>query len=285
MKRLTKTLFLSLSIYAMLLAVNPLLSYAEGKRLSQQEFAEICVENHAEKSRCLYPPLKDSAQDSFNYEFHYKEVLLSPDGKSFVDNPHDTSGYRNLAGGQMIMDMEEGYEISYEYHLTGMQTEGSREYVVEGGTVTPYYRAIPSDVASGSDKQYTYVSNEPKELPVIPDFPKDYDWKKHQETTLYVSSYVTIRSLNNGDTWHYDSKVSAVTNLYKDVPDCYFLTPTDLAGYTIQKGDSLQKIAQNYYDSSADWTYILERNQDCIRDADTIHPGMFIVIPNVDALK
>ena len=130
-----------------------------------------------------------------------------------------------------------------------------------------------------------HVSNAPKELPVIPDFPKDYDWKKHKETTLHVSSYVTVRSLNDGSTYSYYSRLSSVTNLDKEVPDCYFLTPTDLEGYTIQKGDSLRKIAQKYYGNSGDWIYILQRNLDYIPDADRIQPGMFIVIPNAQSFR
>lgn len=285
MKRWAKTLFFNFSVLTILLAANPFLSYAEEKELSGQEFARICVENHAEKSRFLHPPLKDPAQDPFNYEFHYRDVLLSSDGKSFLDNPHDMRCYRSLASGQIIMDMEEGYEISYKYHITGMEAEGGREYVVEGGTVIPYYSAIPSKPSSGSDKQYTYAYNNPKELPVIPDFPMDYDWKKHKETTLDVSAYVTVRSLKDGNTYPYYSRISIVTNLYKDIPDCYFLTPTDMDGYTIQEGDSLQKIAQKYYGSSDDWVYLLERNQDSIQNADRIYPGMFIVIPNAEARK
>lgn len=80
-------------------------------------------------------------------------------------------------------------------------------------------------------------------------------------------------------------EISMITNLYKDVPDCYFLTPTDLMGYTVQEGDTLQKIAQRYCGSSTDWIYILERNRDCIQNADLIYPDMFIVIPNAESLK
>ena len=285
MKPLTRTLFLGFSVLTMLTAVNPLLSYAEEERLSQQEFSRICSENHAEESRRLHPPLKDPELDPFNYEFHYREVLLSSDGKSFVDNPHDTKGYRSLAGGQIIMDMEDGYEMSYEYHITDTEKDSAEKFIVEGKTITPYYRAVPSGSESDSDQQYTYVSNDPEELPVIPDFPKDYDWKKHKETTLQVCSYVTVRSLHDGSTYDYDSRISMITNLYKDVPDCYFLTPTDLMGYTVQEGDTLQKIAQRYCGSSTDWIYILERNRDYIQNADLIYPDMFIVIPNAQSLK
>lgn len=150
-----------------------------------------------------------------------------------VDNPYDTSGYRSLAGGQVIMDMEDGYEMSYEYHITDMKKEGAEKCIVEGKTITPYYRAVPSGSESDSEKQYTYVGNDPKELPVIPDFPKDSDWKKHKETILQVSSYLTVRSLNDGKTYNYYSRISAITNLYKDVPDCCFIIPIDLIGYIL----------------------------------------------------
>ena len=61
------------------------------------------------------------------------------------------------------------------------------------------------------------------------------------------------------------------------------LKPKEL--YTVQEGDTLQKIAQKYCGSSADWIYILERNRDCIQNADLIYPDMFIVIPNTESLK
>lgn len=282
---MNQAVLLSFSIFAAFLASTPLLSRAEEKALSEQEFAAVCAENHAEDSRFLRPPLKEEPPDAFNYEFHYREVLLSPDGESFVDNPYDTRSCRSLAGGQLIMDMEDGYEMSYEYHITGPESEGGKEYIAKGETVTPYYRAVPSGPASDPKKQYTYVSNAPRKLPVIPDFPKDYDWKKHQETTLTVAVRVAVRSLSGGDTYYYYSRISYITNLNKNTPDCYFLTPTDLLGYTVQKGDTLQKIAKKYCGSSGDWTYIWERNRDLIPDADAIYPGMLLVIPNIESMK
>lgn len=237
------------------------------------------------QTRSLHPPLKNPAADTFNYEFHYREILLSPDGKGFIDNTHDMSRYRNLAGGQILMDMADGYEISYEYHIKDFTSDDADVTVIEGGKITPYYRAVPLSTASGSGKQCTYISNEPEEPPIIPDFPKDYDWKSHGGTTLEVYPLVTVRSLKDGSTYTYTSRVSYVTNLYKSKPDCYFLTPTDLEAYTIRKGDSLQKIAGHYYADSDDWIYILERNQDRIKNADMICPGTLIVIPNAEAKK
>lgn len=81
-----------------------------------------------------------------------------------------------------------------------MNAEDTEKDIVEGGKITPYYRAIPSSTMSGSEEQYTYVRNDPGELPVIPDFPKAYDWKGHKENTLQVSVHVNVRSINDGST-------------------------------------------------------------------------------------
>lgn len=269
--------------FAIFLSGIPFISYAETEQLSQQEFYEFCEEHQAEKVRSPYPPSKDREVDLFNYGFHYRDVLLSSDGRSFVDNPHDTASYSNLAAGQVIMDMEDGYEISYEYHMTSVFAEESSEYVVEGDTITPYYRAVPSESESGVE--YRYINNHPEKPPVIPDFPKDYDWKKHKETTLQVIPKVTLRSEKDGVSHVYCSRISYITNLYKKEPDCYTLRPTDLEAYTVQKGDSLYKIAAKYYGSGEEWRFILERNQDYIPNADRIQPGLLLVIPNADAYR
>lgn len=280
-----KNKLLMVSLFAVLLSAVSFPSYAEDGELNEQEFVRFCEDNHAGKSRSIFPPLKNPKADTFNYTFHYREILLSPDGKGFTDNPHDMKDYRNLAAGQILMDMADGYEVSYEYHIEPLSAETTEETVIEGGKITPYYRAVPSKQASGSEKQDTYISNETKELPVIPDFPQDYDWKAHNETTLLVYAHVTVSSLKDGSTYGYESRISSVTNLHKDKPDCYFLTPTDLEAYTIREGDSLRKIAGRYYGNGDDWTYILERNKDCIKNADRINPGTLIVIPNAEAKK
>ena len=115
MKKFIKT---SIIIFCItLLSSIPFLSYAENASLSEQEFLNVCEESHADKSRSMYPPLKNPDENFFNYEFHYREVLLSPDGKSFVDNPNAYKSNRDLAAGQIIMDMADGYEVSYEYYI------------------------------------------------------------------------------------------------------------------------------------------------------------------------
>lgn len=282
MKHFIKTQIMILCIT--LLSSIPFLSYAENNSLSEQEFLDICKENLADKSRSMYPPRKNADDNSFNYEFHYREVLLSPDGKSFVDNPKAAKGNRNLAAGQIIMDMADGYEVSYEYYIKGISSKREDAEIVAGKTITPYFRAVPAGRTDSLDKEYVYVSNEPDEIPVIPDFPRDYNWKDRKEDTLTVYPLVTVRSLKDGSTYSFESRISNITNLYKDKPDCYFLGPTDIEAYTIKKGDTLQKIAQAYYGNSAEWIYILERNKDHIQSANLICPGTLIVIPDAKAI-
>lgn len=281
MKHFIKTQVMILCV--ILLSSIPFISYAENGGLSEQEFLDVCKEKHADRTRSMYPPLKNPDKDTFNYEFHYQEVLLSPDGKSYLNNPDEIKSDRDFYGGKIMMDMADGYEVSYEYHITGMSSK-QEDVIAAGGTITPYYRAVQSDQTTGLDKQWIYFSNEPKEIPVIPDFPKDYNWKNCKETTLEVYPLVTVRSLKDGSRHSFESRISYITNLYKDKPDCYDLRPTDVEAYTVKRGDSLQKIARTYYGNSAEWIYILERNKKYIQNADFISPGTLLVIPDAKSI-
>jgi nucleoid-associated protein YgaU len=49
--------------------------------------------------------------------------------------------------------------------------------------------------------------------------------------------------------------------------------------YTVQKGDSLWKIAKAMYGKGSDWTRIHEANKDLIHDPDVIQPGWTLRIP------
>ena len=50
-------------------------------------------------------------------------------------------------------------------------------------------------------------------------------------------------------------------------------------GYTVQKGDSLSKIAQAHYGDASKWPRIYEANRDLIKDPDLIYPGQTLTIP------
>lgn len=49
--------------------------------------------------------------------------------------------------------------------------------------------------------------------------------------------------------------------------------------YTIEKGDTLSKIAKEHYGNSSAWREIFEANRDTIDDPDRIFPGQVIKLP------
>ena len=49
--------------------------------------------------------------------------------------------------------------------------------------------------------------------------------------------------------------------------------------YTIKSGDSLSKIAKEFYGNAGDWRKIFEANKDKIKDPNLIFPGQKIIIP------
>lgn len=50
-------------------------------------------------------------------------------------------------------------------------------------------------------------------------------------------------------------------------------------GYTVQRGDSLSRIAQAHYGDANEWPRIYEANRDLIKDPDLIYPGQTLTIP------
>jgi LysM repeat protein len=53
----------------------------------------------------------------------------------------------------------------------------------------------------------------------------------------------------------------------------------DIQYYVIEKGDSLWKIAQEFYGNGADYPKLFEANKEVIKDPDLIYPGQKIRIP------
>jgi len=51
--------------------------------------------------------------------------------------------------------------------------------------------------------------------------------------------------------------------------------------YTIQRGDSLSKIAKQYYGNAMKYPVIFEANREVIKDPDLIYPGQIIRIPKL----
>jgi nucleoid-associated protein YgaU len=56
--------------------------------------------------------------------------------------------------------------------------------------------------------------------------------------------------------------------------------PTEqVSEYTIQSGDSLSKIAKQFYGDAKQWPKIYEANKDVIKNPNLIYPGQKIKIP------
>ena len=52
--------------------------------------------------------------------------------------------------------------------------------------------------------------------------------------------------------------------------------------YTVKKGDSLSKIAKEYYGDAMKYPMIFEANKPMLSDPDKIYPGQVLRIPNLD---
>jgi nucleoid-associated protein YgaU len=52
--------------------------------------------------------------------------------------------------------------------------------------------------------------------------------------------------------------------------------------YVVQKGDSLSKIAKQFYGNTTAWRRIFEANRERIDDPDLIQPGWKLTIPDDD---
>jgi nucleoid-associated protein YgaU len=49
--------------------------------------------------------------------------------------------------------------------------------------------------------------------------------------------------------------------------------------YTVKSGDSLSKIAKNFYGDAQQWHKIHQANMDIIKDPNMIHPGQQLKMP------
>lgn len=67
----------------------------------------------------------------------------------------------------------------------------------------------------------------------------------------------------------------------RPTPDTNYTKPTPPAArdYTIKSGDSLSKIARQFYGDAGQWQKIYQANKDKIKDPDMIYPGQKIIIP------
>lgn len=53
------------------------------------------------------------------------------------------------------------------------------------------------------------------------------------------------------------------------------------ANHTVKSGETLGKIAKQYYGNASKYNAIFEANTNILKSADVIHPGQELVIPNL----
>ena len=53
------------------------------------------------------------------------------------------------------------------------------------------------------------------------------------------------------------------------------------ARHTVQSGETLGKIAKQYYGKASKYTAVFEANTSILKNPDVIHPGQELVIPNL----
>jgi LysM repeat protein len=56
---------------------------------------------------------------------------------------------------------------------------------------------------------------------------------------------------------------------------------TVFANHTVTSGETLGKIAKQYYGNASKYNAIFEANTNILKSADVIHPGQELVIPNL----
>lgn len=75
-------------------------------------------------------------------------------------------------------------------------------------------------------------------------------------------------------------KATGGSNPTDIVADIQVSNPGVYATHTVEKGESLSKIAKHYYDDMMKYKHIYEANRDQLDDPDEIKVGQVLTIPN-----
>lgn len=82
---------------------------------------------------------------------------------------------------------------------------------------------------------------------------------------------------NRGYIGGYQAKQEAPVYLPKITSGTAAVVP--MQAYTVQKGDTLQKISQKFYGTSKSWYKIFKANAQVLKGPDKIYPGQVINVP------
>lgn len=262
------TLFMILT--AVCTISHPLCIRAEQETLTIAEFRKLCQETHAVYSSVVELPGESTGFYRNSYEAACKKIERSETG---VEESSHGPGYYSLESGILYMDLPEEYEFSYAFQIR----DGRQETTVPGGMIEAEYRVVPVPDSSSPAEQYQYIKHqEPGATPVY-DLPQDYDWGAHQKEPLLVSRVITARSLADGTETSWESRRLFVTDLEQPQPTVSALKAGQ--SHVVQRGDSLWKIAGQYYGNAENWTRIYLANFHEISNPDRIFPGQTLQIP------
>jgi nucleoid-associated protein YgaU len=97
---------------------------------------------------------------------------------------------------------------------------------------------------------------------------------------MVVSQTTTTNYRSSYDDDSYDQRTTRKTSYQTTTPASKIMAkaPT-FSKYTVEKGDTLQKISKKFYDSYSKWTKIYEVNKDVIPNPNSIKPGIVLRIP------
>jgi LysM repeat protein len=68
-------------------------------------------------------------------------------------------------------------------------------------------------------------------------------------------------------------------NIVPEIAEPEVSAPGNLQKYTVQKGDTLQKISQKFFGTTKKWNKIYELNKDVLKGPNKIYPGQVINVP------
>ena len=183
--------------------------------------------------------------------------------------------------GEQVLVLPDGYEMSFWHEI---DNGGVSVILTPEQAIPPLYAARKNEHASGPVDAYLY-----EKVPsaagsaVCYDLPQNFDYRSLGRGIASVKRVVRITETESGA-----SRESAKEAVYLDingngVPSIVNLKSTDREMYRVQRGDTLQSIAENRYCDPAMWTAIFRRNRDHISHADLIYAGQMIIIPKTEA--
>lgn len=115
------------------------------------------------------------------------------------------------------------------------------------------------------------------------DFGKELGMKnvsvEEKEDALYVNGVVNTAYEKN---IYWDKLKSIGREKPSDIKaDIRILDESVYAYHTVQKGESLSKIAKHYYKDASKYNAIFKANTDILKDPNLIHPGQVLKIPKL----